>query len=381
LPRRWRLLRQLPLNSQGKLPQAEIEALLLAPRPKAPEVLEQVEADGEWTLQLSIPPDLAYFSGHFPVTPVLPGVVQVEWAFNLGQQLLNLPATFAGMEVLKFQHWCAPATASNCTCASTRNAASCISPTATASQPAPVAGFNWSLRMHNPCALIPVYNHETAVPAVVHSLLDSGLPCLLVDDGSSPACAAVLAQLATLDNVSLLTLPNNQGKGSAVMAGFREAARLGFTHALQVDADGQHDLREVESFIDTSRRHPTAVICGYPEYDDSVPKGRLYARYLTHVWVWINTLSLQIRDSMCGFRVYPLGPTLALMDSAYIGTHMDFDSDILVRLAWRNQPMRWLPTKVHYPADGLSHFRLFRDNVRISAMHTRLFFGMLCAHR
>jgi glycosyltransferase involved in cell wall biosynthesis len=122
--------------------------------------------------------------------------------------------------------------------------------------------------MHNPCALIPVYNHETAVPAVVHSLLDSGLPCLLVDDGSSPACAAVLAQLATLDNVSLLTLPNNQGKGSAVMAGFREAARLGFTHALQVDADGQHDLREVESFIDTSRRHPTAVICGYPEYDD-----------------------------------------------------------------------------------------------------------------
>jgi len=137
--------------------------------------------------------------------------------------------------------------------------------------------------MHNPCALIPVYNHEAAVPAVVRSLLDSGLPCLLVDDGSSPACAAVLAQLATLDNVTLLTLPNNQGKGGAVMAGFREAARLGFSHALQVDADGQHDLREVETFIDTSRRHPDAIICGYPEYDDSVPKGRLYARYLTHM--------------------------------------------------------------------------------------------------
>ena len=144
-----------------------------------------------------------------------------------------------------------------------------------------------------------------------------------------------------------------------------------------MDADGQHDLREVETFIHTSRQHPDAVICGYPEYDDSVPKGRLYARYLTHVWVWINTLSLEIRDSMCGFRVYPLAPTLALMDSAYIGTHMDFDSDILVRLAWRNQPMRWLPTQVHYPTDGLSHFRLLRDNLRISAMHTRLFFGML----
>lgn len=108
LPRRWRLVRQLPLNSQGKLPQADIEALLLAPRPKAPEVLEQVETDGEWSLQLSVPPDLAYFSGHFPKAPVLPGVVQVEWALNLGRHLLKLPGKFAGMEVLKFQQLVRP---------------------------------------------------------------------------------------------------------------------------------------------------------------------------------------------------------------------------------------------------------------------------------
>ncbi|QXE07910.1 MULTISPECIES: acyl-CoA synthetase family protein [Pseudomonas] len=108
LPRRWRLVRQLPLNSQGKLPQADIEARLLAPRPKAPEVLEQVETDGEWSLQLSVPPDLAYFSGHFPKAPVLPGVVQVEWALNLGRQLLNLPDKFTGMEVLKFQQLVRP---------------------------------------------------------------------------------------------------------------------------------------------------------------------------------------------------------------------------------------------------------------------------------
>jgi len=108
LPRRWRLLRQLPLNTQGKLPQADVEALLLAPRPKAPEVLEQTETDGEWSLQLSVPPDLAYFSGHFPKAPVLPGVVQVEWALNLGRQLLNLSGAFAGMEVLKFQQLVRP---------------------------------------------------------------------------------------------------------------------------------------------------------------------------------------------------------------------------------------------------------------------------------
>ena len=108
LPRRWRLLRQLPLNAQGKLPQADVEALLLAPRPKTPQVLEQVEVDGEWSLQLAVPPDLAYFSGHFPKAPVLPGVVQVDWALSLGQQLMNLPEKFAGMEVLKFQQLVRP---------------------------------------------------------------------------------------------------------------------------------------------------------------------------------------------------------------------------------------------------------------------------------
>ena len=108
LPRRWRLLRQMPLNSQGKLAQADVEALLLAARPKAPEVLEQNASDGEWSLQLSVPPDLAYFSGHFPKAPVLPGVVQVEWALNLGRQLLKLDGAFAGMEVLKFQQLVRP---------------------------------------------------------------------------------------------------------------------------------------------------------------------------------------------------------------------------------------------------------------------------------
>ncbi|WP_130872286.1 AMP-binding protein [Pseudomonas bubulae] len=108
LPRRWRLLRQLPLNSQGKLPQARVDALLLAPRPKLPEVLSQSEDAGQWTLNLSIPPDLAFFSGHFPKTPVLPGVVQVDWAMVLGQQLLDLPPRFAGMEVLKFQQLVRP---------------------------------------------------------------------------------------------------------------------------------------------------------------------------------------------------------------------------------------------------------------------------------
>jgi len=225
--------------------------------------------------------------------------------------------------------------------------------------------------------VIPVYNHEQAVPAVVDDLLRAGLPCVLVDDASDAGCAQVLDRLAQQTNVFLVTLPVNQGKGGAVMAGLREAARLGFSHALQVDADGQHDLGDVQTFLEHSRHAPQALVCGYPQYDASVPKGRLYARYLTHVWVWINSLSLQIPDSMCGFRVYPLPATLALIDTVRLGKRMDFDPEILVRLAWRNQPMRWLPTRVHYPQDGLSHFRLVHDNALISKMHAKLFFGML----
>jgi glycosyltransferase involved in cell wall biosynthesis len=231
--------------------------------------------------------------------------------------------------------------------------------------------------MHKPCAVIPVYNHEHALPLVVDALHKAGLPCVLVDDASSPSCAAVMDQLAEQADTYLLRLTVNQGKGGAVMAGLREAARLGFSHALQVDADGQHDLSDLPRFIQASQTEPQALICGYPQFDESVPKGRLYARYLTHVWVWINTLSLSIRDSMCGFRVYPLPATLALINSVSIGKRMDFDTEILVRLAWRNQPMHWLPTRVHYPLDGLSHFRLWHDNALISKMHATLFFGML----
>ncbi|SQF94470.1 AMP-dependent synthetase/ligase [Paucimonas lemoignei] len=108
LPRRWRMVRQLPLNAQGKLPQADVQALLLAPRAQQPEVLSQALIEGEWHLQLGVPPDLAYFSGHFPTAPVLPGVVQVDWALAIGQRLMALPTKFAGMEVLKFQQLVRP---------------------------------------------------------------------------------------------------------------------------------------------------------------------------------------------------------------------------------------------------------------------------------
>ncbi len=228
-----------------------------------------------------------------------------------------------------------------------------------------------------PLVVVPVYDHEHAIAGVVHGVRAAGLPCLLVDDGSRPSCAAVLQTLAQQEGVSLLRLDINQGKGGAMLAGFAEAAHRGYSHVLQIDADGQHDTGDLPRFIAAARAQPQAVVCGTPVYDASVPKARLYGRYLTHVWVWINTLSLHLRDSMCGFRVYPLQPVLRLIAEETIGRRMDFDSEILVRLYWRQVPVQHLSTRVTYPADGVSHFDALRDNLRISRMHTRLFFGML----
>lgn len=233
--------------------------------------------------------------------------------------------------------------------------------------------------MFKPCIVVPVYNHEHAVTAVVQGLLRHGLHCILVDDGSAAPCARALDALALAEptRITLLRHAVNQGKGAAVLSGFAEADRQGYSHLLQIDADGQHDGADVPRFLAQAQAHPAAVIAGCPVYDASVPAARLYGRYATHIWVWINTLSLQIKDSMCGFRVYPVAPVLALASGGALGRRMNFDTDILVRLYWAGLEVRNLPTRVAYPADGVSHFRLWRDNVLITRMHTQLFFGML----
>ncbi|WP_447919068.1 glycosyltransferase family 2 protein [Achromobacter aegrifaciens] len=230
---------------------------------------------------------------------------------------------------------------------------------------------------HKLCALIPVYNHGATVAAVHAQLAAQGLPCVLVDDGSAPSCAAALDALATQPRTHLVRRAENGGKGAAVQDGLRAAAALGYTHALQVDADGQHALPDAAVFAQASRANPQALICGAPLYGDDVPRSRLYGRWLTRVWVWINTLSRDIPDAMCGFRVYPLALALPVIDGARVGRRMDFDIAILVRLHWRGVAMVWLPTRVAYPQGGISHFKGLRDNLLISRMHAQLFFGML----
>lgn len=230
-----------------------------------------------------------------------------------------------------------------------------------------------------PSVVVPVYDHEHAIGLLVERLQPHGLPTWLVDDGSGPACARVLDDLVARHAgwLHLVRLPENRGKGAAVFAGLRAAQAAGMTHAVQIDADCQHDARDVPRFVAAARAHPDAVVNGVPVYDESVPKVRLYGREITNVLARVWTCSRDIGDAMCGFRSYPIAAAVALDDAIGIGRRMQFDTDVIVRLHWAGVPVINLRTPVTYPADGVSHFRMLRDNLRMFRLHVTLGCGML----
>lgn len=226
------------------------------------------------------------------------------------------------------------------------------------------------------CAVVPVYNHHACLARVVAALRGHALAVIVVDDGSDAATRLALDAQAAQEGVSCVRLPCNRGKGVAVMAGMAEAERRGFSHALQVDADGQHDLDDVPRLLAMARAHPGHLVSGRPRYDDSVPALRFYGRYLTHGLIWLDTCSRNLRDTMCGFRVYPVAASMALARRVGIGARMDFDTDIMTRLYWAGTESLFVPTRVRYPEGGTSHYRMAADNARMTWLHLRLFAGM-----
>jgi len=229
--------------------------------------------------------------------------------------------------------------------------------------------------------VIPCYDHGSTVARVVEALAPTGLPCLLVDDGSGPATREALEALAKrLPYVELLRLDQNRGKGAALKAGFRAGAERGWTSAIQLDADGQHDAADVPRFAEALRRNPGALVLGVPVFDASVPKARLYARQLSRGLVWAACRSRVIPDPLCGFRGMPLAATLDVIDRVPTGDHMEFEPDIAVRLVWAGVPVVALPTRVVYLPGGLSHFSFSRDYPRLASLYLRLLGGAMRGH-
>ena len=225
--------------------------------------------------------------------------------------------------------------------------------------------------MFNPIVIIPFYNHSADFERVAEKFKVLNLPILIVNDGSDQNETKKLTNITKKHHFLQLNLFQNNGKGAAVLAGIRYAQGKGYTHVLQIDADGQHNLQDVPSFIKSAKNHPDSVIVGDPVYPANAPKSRLYGRQITRFWVWIETGFTKMPDTMCGFRVYPIKQIAPLLSHIRF-LRMGFDIEILVKCKLNKIPLISLPTKVQYLENGHSHFHAFRDNVQISLAHTYL---------
>ena len=224
------------------------------------------------------------------------------------------------------------------------------------------------------CGLVPVYNNPKTIVKVVAGLQNYIKNIIIIDDGSNAETRAVIDQLAAHnpEHIHIQQLPINRGKGAAVKAGLQRALELGFSHALQVDADGQHDLGDVPQFLARMSAAPDALILGAPVFGDDIPAIRKYGRMLTTLMIALEAGTLKLPDAMCGFRIYPVAATCAL---STLCMRMCFDPEIMIRAHWAGIPVQAVPTRVRYLSaeeGGVSHFRGVHDNVLNVGLHTCL---------
>jgi len=229
--------------------------------------------------------------------------------------------------------------------------------------------------------LIPSYNSGPLLVSTVRAARAAWLPICVIIDGSTDQSDELLRrELGDTADVTVLTLPSNGGKGAALLQGLRHARERGFTHALTMDADGQHPAAKIAEFMRVSQADPRALVLGVPQFDASALLLRVRGRRVSNWWANLETLWLGINDSLYGFRVYPIEPLLRLMEASPWMRRFDFDVEAAVRLTWMGLPIINLPAPVRYltrAEGGVSHFNYWRDNALLSWMHTRLFFGFV----
>lgn len=248
-------------------------------------------------------------------------------------------------------------------------------------EPQSPPGNAWPEVSSTHLVLIPTYNTGKKVLETVRDARAVWNPVWVVVDGSNDGTGDRLTALAARDpGLRVFILPRNQGKGAAVLHGLREASAQGYTHILTMDADGQHPADHVRELMAASQRAPQMLILGKPVFDASAPRLRVIGRRVSNGWANLETLWAGIGDSLYGFRVYPIGPLLEVMDSQRWMRRFDFDVEAAVRLVWRGLVPVNLPAPVRYfrPEEGgISHFNYVRDNLLLSWMHARLFIGFL----
>lgn len=234
------------------------------------------------------------------------------------------------------------------------------------------------MKAFRPSLLIPHYNHHQLVGQVISKLEPIDLALIIVDDGSNETSVSCLLSLIEgAEWIHLLRHPDNLGKGAAVRTGLEFAHQHAYTHVVQIDADGQHDISDVPKLLAMAKEQPQAIISGLATFGKDAPWIRRYGRQITNTLANVETLSLTLRDTMCGFRVYPVTETIKLIQRHSMGHRMAFDTEILVKACWARINVRYLSTSVTYPKSGISHFNYRRDNVILFRMHCRLLLGMI----
>jgi glycosyltransferase involved in cell wall biosynthesis len=224
--------------------------------------------------------------------------------------------------------------------------------------------------------LIPSYNTGERLFSTVAAARAQWNPVWVVVDGSDDGTGERLQRMAAGDTgLRVWVLPHNQGKGSAVLHGLRTAKDAGFTHALTMDSDGQHPADLIPAFMKASLARPETMVLGRPVFDASAPLLRVRGRRVSNGWTQLETLFAGVGDSLYGFRVYPVADLIAVMQRQPWMRRFDFDTEAVVRLAWRgvkpvniDAPVKYLTAE----EGGVSHFRYGRDNALLTWMHARL---------
>lgn len=229
--------------------------------------------------------------------------------------------------------------------------------------------------------ILPAYNTGPRLRDVVTEVLRHWQPVLVVVDGSTDGSELPVVEMAKDEpGLTVLRMPRNCGKGAAVLAGAREAQARGFTHALVMDADGQHPAGSIAAFMAASIGRPDALVLGRPIFPPNIPAERLHGRKLSVGLVRFELMGPAVDDPLFGFRVYPLAPLLEVLGPRRGGRRYDFDTEAAVRLVWSGVPPLNLAAPVKYfsrAEGGVSHFHYLRDNATFVWMHTRLITELL----
>ena len=227
--------------------------------------------------------------------------------------------------------------------------------------------------------VIPSYDTGPLVYDTVRAARAAWSPVWVVVDGSRDGTAEGLRAMAAGDpGLRVEALARNSGKGAAVLHALEAARAQGFTHALTMDADGQHPAELIPAFMAASAAQPAAMILGRPVFDASAPLLRVRGRRISNAWTNLETLGAGIADSLYGFRVYPIAPLVEIMRAGAWMRRFDFDTEAVVRLAWRGVRPINIDAPVRYlrpDEGGVSHFRYGRDNALLTGMHLRLLLG------